>query len=496
MIATLLLAQAGVLASPQPSTIGEIEQALGRGVRCEAIVDAYLRRVEATDQPRGINAISMLVPGAKAQARAADARLAGGAPRRPLECVPVVIKDNMDVAGLPTTAGSAALEDNVAAKDAPIVARLRAAGAIPIAKTNMAEWAFSPRRTISSTRGETANPFDTRYVPAGSSGGTAAAVAMGMAAAGMGSDTGNSIRGPSSHNGLVGIRSGIGTLPITGVVPLIAAYDVVGPMADSARDAAVMLDVLEAAPGQWGDANRAALAGQPLKGRTFAVVEDLSGGKDTDPQVLAIFHHALDRMRAAGATIKTVSLKPVQPLLDDEALSCPAFRADVRAYLKADNSPSKLHDPAEAYETGNYAPQSRKAFAHFAAHDRSDCPSYAGNPARQALARGLVALMDSAGADALVYPSWLSQPALRSRAVEDYRGDNSQVLAPPSGLPAITVPSGQYANGLPAGLQILGKPHSEADLLGWAHGFEIARGKAIHPPGYKSIVQLLAGARR
>lgn len=478
--ALALGAFSAVHARPQdPSAVAAIHDTLSYGGSCQAVTRFYLDRIARLDASAKLNAISMLNPRALAEAQSLDQRIAAGMALRPLECVPIVIKDNIDVAGLPTTAGSAALADNVASSDAEAVARLRGAGAVIIAKTNMAEWAFSPMRSISSTRGETANPFDPAYVPAGSSGGTASAVSAGFAAAGMGSDTGNSIRGPAAHTGLVGLRPGIGTLPLDGVVPLLAEYDAIGPMATKAADAAVMMDVLTRPVGEWTHAYRDALRPDAIRGRTFAVVTELAERADPRPdrESMRIFRAAVARLKADGARVVDVSIAALRPALA-AVPDCRSFRHGVRRYLAGHSA--ALRDPAQAFTTGNFAPQSRDAFAYWVAEDGT-CPSYEQDPARQAIAAALEQLMRDAGAEALIYPSWTFPPARRARAVEDYRGDNSQVLAPVSGLPAVSVPSGQYRSGLPAGLQLLGPRASEARLLGYAARFE-AITAPVHPP--------------
>lgn len=461
------------------SEISLISDALNSGSKCENITRTYLDRIVGHDAGIGLNAISMINPDALLQARAIDHRLEESGMLRPLECVPIVVKDNMDVKGLATTAGSAALVDNLATQDATVVARLRAAGAVIIAKTNMAEWAFSPMRTISSTRGETANPFDTDFVPAGSSGGTAAAVSAGLAAAGLGSDTGNSIRGPASHTGLVGLRPGIGTVPIDGIVPLLAEYDAAGPMTILAEDAAILMDVIASPEGSWSTTYREALEKRSLHGQIFAVVSELSYAADppADPEALAIFQAAMDHLKAAGATIVDVSIAPIKQHLA-AVESCASFRDGVRRYLEGRST--MIQDPLQAFMTGNFSPQAWEAFAYWVSKDERDCPSYEQDASRQKLAAALESLMRDAGADALIYPSWTFPPATRDRAVDDYRGDNSQVLAPVSGLPAITVPSGRYRSGLPAALQLLGPGASEPLLIALAHAFQDRAGH-FHP---------------
>lgn len=480
-----------VAAHDRPS-IQAIREVVDNGTKCEAIVQQYLKHLNLTDQPSGLNAISTILSDALERAREIDVRLREGHAARPLECVPVVVKDNIDVAGYATTAGSLTLADNVPRRNAPVVQRLVSAGAIILAKTNMAEWAFSPKRTISSTRGETANPYDLAYVPAGSSGGTAAAVASGFAAAGLGSDTGNSIRGPAAHTGLVGLRPGMNTIPIDGVIPLLSAFDVVGPMTIDAYDAAVMMDVLSNAAGEWKDTYVSTLDRNSLKGKTFAVVNDLANSADSDPESLAIFERAITKMRERGAKIIRIDLKPIQVLLDSET-NCLSFRFDVRNYLKSNGSKARLRDPIEAFFRGNYAPQSRDQFEYFTSSDQDSCPTYAEDKPRQSIAAGLEGLLDTQDAAAFIYPSWTYPAAKRERADEDYRGDNSQVLAPRSGLPAISFMSGRYQNGLPAGIQLLGRRGSEAELISYAYGFapDAGRSHHFHPRFYKSLVKPL-----
>src|SRR4051812_46134145 len=241
LVASPLLAQQ--LAQPQTSpvpvrveeiTIAQIHDAMKAGrLTCHALVDAYLRRIDAFDKNGpAINAIVQLNPEAVTQADDLDRRFAQGGPVGPLHCVPAIVKDNFETIGLQSAAGSLSLKGFVSNKDAFQVKRIKDAGAIVLAKSNMAEFAFSPYETVNSILpGYTRNPYALDRVTAGSSGGTAAAVAANLAEVGLGSDTGNSIRGPSSHQALVGIRSTMGLTSRAGVVPLSLLADIAGPMA-------------------------------------------------------------------------------------------------------------------------------------------------------------------------------------------------------------------------------------------------------------------------
>ena len=210
----LLAAQATSSLAPPfevvEASIADIHAAMRAGtLTCRNLVEQYLRRIDAYDRNGpAVNALVRINPQALADAEVLDRRFASGEMTGPLHCVPVIVKDNMETAGLQTTAGSLSLEGLIPAQDAFQVRRIREAGAIVLAKSNLAEFAFTPYETVSSILpGYTRNPYDLTRVTAGSSGGTAAAVATSMGAVVLGSDTGNSIRGPASHQSLAGIRS-------------------------------------------------------------------------------------------------------------------------------------------------------------------------------------------------------------------------------------------------------------------------------------------------
>src|SRR5579864_7151085 len=193
------------------ATIAEAHAAMRAGkLTSHQLVEEYLRRICAYDQPTRLNAIILVNPNALAEADKLDQEFKRTGKMRPLHGIPVIVKDNYDTYELQTTGGSLAMKGNVPPTDSFMVKKLCEAGAIVLAKSNMAEWAFSPYVTMSSIAGTTRNPYDLERVPAGSSGGTAAAVAASLGEVGVGTDTGNSIRGPSSHNSLVGIRPTMG----------------------------------------------------------------------------------------------------------------------------------------------------------------------------------------------------------------------------------------------------------------------------------------------
>ena len=231
----------------QEATIASIQAALrSRQITCRALVEQYLRRIDAYDKNGpAINAIVVINQDALSQADDLDRRFAATGPVGPLHCVPTIVKDNFETIGLQSANGSLSLAGFISDRDAFQVKRIKEAGAIVLAKSNMAEWAFTPYETVSSILpGYTKNPYALDRVTAGSSGGTAASVAASFAAVGLGSDTGNSIRGPSSHQALVGIRSTMGLTSRGGVMPLAYLADIAGPMARTVEDAVTVFQAI------------------------------------------------------------------------------------------------------------------------------------------------------------------------------------------------------------------------------------------------------------
>jgi len=251
-IGLLLAACATTIPSQKPSGFSFIETSIDdihaaikdQTIDCEAITNGFLDRIKKYDETSGLNSIIYINPEAIKKARALDKKYQETKKMQGLHCVPVILKDNFDTADMPTEAGSIALSGSIPPDDAYMVRKLRQADAIIIAKSNMGEWAFSPYNTISSTHGETRNAYDLSRVPAGSSGGTASAIAANFGVIGMGSDTGNSIRGPASHLALVGIRSTIGATSRDGIVPLLLNRDVGGPLMRTVRDTAKVFNVI------------------------------------------------------------------------------------------------------------------------------------------------------------------------------------------------------------------------------------------------------------
>jgi amidase len=473
------------------SSIASLQTAiLERRATCRDVVQAHLDRIDAYDRPSGLHAITEVNARALERADEIDRALAAGTVPGPLFCVPILVKDNFDTHDLPTTGGSIALAGVVPPRDAFMVRRLREAGAIVVAKTNMAEWAFSPRQSVSSSYGRTANAYALDRTPAGSSGGTASGVAASFGVAGLGSDTGNSIRGPSAHLSLVGIRSTLGLTSRAGVIPLAFDRDVAGPMARSVEDVARLFDVVagydpddpytELGRGRREADYAALLDRDALRGTRIGVLGAFADPTDTDPEVLAIFQAALDDLRRLGAEI--VDSFEIGEMSDRlrEATFCRRFRYDMHVYLRSLGERAPLLDVMEVLETGAYGPDAEEALRFFGdgplevhpAEADPPCPDFAEHAGRQALLGAVIGTMDRAGIDAFVFPTWRYLPAPIDRANEEYRGDNSQGLIPAAGLPAISVPMGFSSGGLPVGLQIAARPFADGLLLQLAYAYE------------------------
>ena len=496
-----LVLDAAVFASAQTAfdvTEASIEQtqaALVSGrISCREIVNQYLRRIAVYDQSKHLNSIVTLNPDVVSDADACDRDIKAAHHLSPLTGIAVIIKDNYDTKGLQTTGGSLAMKGFLPESDATMVAKLRAAGALILAKSNMAEWAFSPYVTVSSIAGITRNPYDLARVPAGSSGGTAAAVAASLGEVGLGTDTGNSIRGPSSHDDLVGIRPTIGLTSRNGIIPLFAHNDVGGPMARSVADAARVLTVVagydaadpvtELAQKQTAQNYSTYLDPHGLRGARIGVFRRYIDTPTTDPEIKRVTESALAQLRAQGASlVDPFDLNNYDALTRD--LWCGDFRSDLDAYLaKHPNAP--YHNLESIVDSGLFLPYIEEEIRG-AAHPKPQpgertgpCPDVYHDAPKIAFRNALLAAMDHDHLDAIVYPTWSNPP----RKVGDDKspaGDNSQVLSPQTGFPAITVPMGFTHGDLPAGLTFLGRAFSEGELIGLAFSYEQATHHR-HPP--------------
>lgn len=472
----------------EETTIADIHAAFkAKRFNCHALVQRYLDRINMYDkQGPSINSLILVNPKAISIADSLDKRYAASGPVGALHCIPVIVKDNYETNDMQTTGGSAALKGWIPQRNATFVQRIRDAGAIVLAKSNMAEWAFTPNETVSSILpGYTFNPYALNRVTAGSSGGTAAAVAANFGEVGLGTDTGNSIRGPSSHNALVGIRSTMGLTSRAGVIPLSNAADIAGPMARTVADAVAVFQVVAgedpddpvtAAATSHRDADyRTAVKAGGLRGARIGILRQAYERATTDSEVVAVFTKALDAMKTQGASIVEV------PKLADSVMrgrgACGGFKPDLAGYFAARGANAPVKNVDEILKSGQYHVTilARLQSAQTGAENADSSASCKMNKeSRQRMRDAVTAMMDSLKLDALVYPTWSNPPRLIGDLTSP-GGDNSQVFSPTTGFPAITVPMGYTRdNTLPAGMTFFGRAWSESKLITLAYGYEQA----------------------
>ena len=475
----------------EEATIAQIHAAIREGrLTCRALVAEYLKRIETYDkQGPSLNAITLVNPQALALAEALDKQFAARkALTGPLHCIPVLVKDNFETIGMMSAAGSKSLQGFVSDKDAFQVKRIKDAGAIVIAKTNMAEFAFSPYQSLSSIQGQTKNPYALDRVPAGSSGGTAAAVAANFATVGLGSDTGNSIRGPSSHTALVGIRSTMGLTSRAGVIPLSFLADIAGPMTRTVEDAVAVFQVIvgedpedpvtERSRGRKIPNYADSLRRDGLKGARIGVLRQAyeRAKQPVDADIVTVFTKALDDLKAAGATV----VDPVAietPSRVQGSGGCRGFKYDINDYLATRGQKAPLRTLEAIVESGQYDPSAagrlkQSLSSNPQGPDSDACK--ADLAYRQAFGEAVTKVMDEHKLDALVYPTWSHPPRLIGD-LESPHGDNSQVFSPTSGFPAINVPMGYTRGGtLPAGITFFGRAWDESTLIRLAYAYEQA----------------------
>ncbi len=421
---------------------------------------------------------------------------------RSLHCVPMIVKDNFETRGLQTSNGALVFKGYLPVEDATLVARAKAAGAIVLAKSNMAEWAFSPVETVSSILpGYTKNPYALDRVTAGSSGGTAAAVAASFGLVGFGSDTGDSIRGPSSHQSRAGIRSTMGLTSRAGVFPLVLKADIAGPMTRTVEDMATVFQAIvgedprdpatATARGHIIPDYRKSLNRNGLKGVRIGVLHEAYEREGTDPEIVAIFTAALEDLRRQGATIvDPATIKnytpPVRP---GSADSCMGFKYDLNQFLQARAGQVPVADLTAIIESGKFHPSVAKRL-----EDANKTPVNGPGSAacttdeaqRRRFREMVTATMDTLKLDAFVHPTWSNPP----RLIGDLNtpgGDNSQIFSPLTGFPAVNVPMGYSRGGiLPAGITFFGRAWADADLIKYAYAYEQAtrhrRPPASTPP--------------
>ena len=484
-----LLAPPSAAAQPLPrpprvevteATVADLQAAMAAGrTTAVALVDAYRARIAAYDQAGPmLNSLIRLNPRARAEAAARDAERRAGRVRGPLHGIPVIVKDNYDTHDLPTSAGALALATSQPARDGFVVARLREAGAIILAKSNLHELAAGIT-SVSSLGGQTRNPYDPARCPGGSSGGTGAAIAASLAAVGWGSDTCGSIRIPSAFGALVGLRPTMGLVSRTGIVPLSHTQDIGGPMARTVADLALALDVTVG----LDDADSAThvLRGRPLPRFAAALRPGALRGarigvflpyfRDTDAEVADTVRSAIAALRAQGAVAVDVAMPEFDTLVANTSAINAETKFDLQRYLAGvPGAPVRgVHD---ILARGLHDRQLEARFRLVDTVSAEDSPWHRTILARQGRLRARVdALMDSLGLDALAYPAMRQKPVITG----EVQGGGTCNLSAQSGLPAISLPAGFGGDGLPIGLELLGRAFADTQLVAYAYALEQAR---------------------
>lgn len=461
-------------------SIRDVQAAMTSGqVTSEQVVGLYLARIAAFDQagPR-LNAVLALSPDAVTDARALDEERRRQGSRGPLHGIPVLLKDNFETQGLTTTGGSLALEGVVPAQDAFQVRKLRQAGAVILGKVNLHELALG-LTTVSSLGGQTLNPYDLNRAPGGSSGGSAVAAAACFAAFTLGTDTSGSIRIPSAHNSLVGLRPSAGLSSRSGIIPFGHTQDTGGPMARTVEDVALVLDATvgydpadpttAASAGQIPRTYTSALARGALTDARVGVLTELFGTGPEDDTVAAVVRGAVGEMAAAGATTVEVAVPNLAARVAAANLLTQELRVYLGEYLAAAGGPAASIE--DMLRLGLHTPGLRGILeaALKTPPDYLSSDDYRARlVARDTLRSAVVSAMDASRVDVLVYPTVRRIAPL----VGGNQAGSNAALSANSGLPAITVPAGFTADGFPVGIELLARRFAEATLLALAFDFE------------------------
>jgi len=483
-----------------------------RQVTVHDVFAAHLARIAAYDQQGPtLNSIITVNPKALAEADALDAVLAktpaGEIPAGALWGIPVIVKDNLDAVGVPMTNGFQGWKNYFPPTDSPVVAKIKAAGGVIIAKASLSEFARGGGDNINSVlSGFARNPYNTLHATGGSSGGTGASLAANFGVVGIGTDTGGSVRMPAAHNALAGLRPTVGLVSRTGVVPLDGFRDTAGPMARSVTDMAILLDVIvgpDAADpatarstGHIAPSYQAGLKKEALKGARIGVLRQVFTAKVTDPKILANFEKTIAELKAAGAEIIDPFVVPELDTIPRPPQTPSSFQSDMARWYAA--------HPGVPYDTVKTLAEAKLVHPlHQVATESAvtalpadqDPVTIEGRKNEVRYREAFTKAMDAAKVDALVFPTWAQLPARNgdrnTQLMTNEANPKGGVTALGSSLtfvgsmlqwPALSVPNGILGDGLPVGLQILGREWDEAKIISYAYAYEQATHYRVPPP--------------
>jgi amidase len=495
VFAACLMMTSTVSAAPfkiEEAHIADVHRAMGNGqITARQLVENYLKRIAAYDKKGpAINAIIQINPKALEEADRLDAAFKKTGLTGPLHGIPILVKDAIATTDVPTTGGSLSLQGFVPKNEAAIVRRLKAAGAIILGKTNLDEFTFGTRG-ISSLGGQTLNPYDLTRNPAGSSGGSGAAVSANFAMAALGTDTGSSIRFPSSATSLVGLRATVGLVSRTGIMPNSMTQDTGGPLTRSVADAARLLDAIAGydasdtatawSVGQVAKSYSAGLDAKSLRGARIGILESFYATGEEAADVNAAMAASAEAMRKAGAIL--VSIKDSFDINEIGEMQVATYETTFYfdAYLKQENAP--LQSLEAILQSGKLAKEISDSTRNRIKLTMND-PEFKERMLKRALLQDRVMkIMADQKLDAIIYP--FSRTLVGK--VGGVQARHNGFLSAVTGFPALILPAGfskpsaTAPIGVPIGLEMLGRPWSEAKLLKMGYAFESAT-KIRRPP--------------
>ena len=480
-------------------SIGALASALKkRRFSAVELTDAFIKRIEANDNQT--NAILNMNPDAIKIAMKRDKDLAKGAILGPLHGIPVMVKDNINTSDqMPTTAGSLALQENFAKKDAFLVNKLRLSGAIILAKTNLSEWAnFRSVRSVtgwSSAGGQSRNPYALDRTPGGSSSGSGVAASCGYCPAAIGTETSGSIVNPAAMNGVVGIKPTVGLISRTGIVPISFSQDTAGPLARSVADAARILTILAGTDHSDPKTENSDklkknycnfLNDHGLKGKRIGLAINYCG---FDERVDRVIEESISAIKYSGADVIETELVAVSKIREFEfEVLLHEFKTGINQYLSGQKLQNKIRNLTDLIEfnvrfsdtTMPYFPQD--IFEMAIAKDDLECRLYKEamlNCQKVSRKNGIDKTLKEKDLDAIMLPT-AGLPWLIDFVNGDNRRGTSAAAAAVAGYPNISVPAG-YIYGLPVNISFVGKKWSEAKLIEIASGFEKVSPERIEP---------------
>ena len=472
----------------EEATVDSIQSAMQQGtLTASELVGHYVERIEAYDQQGPeLNSVILINPNATERAAELDRQFQASGKVGSLHGIPVLLKDNVETSTLPTTGGSLSLEGYVPASDAPIVTKLKEAGAIILAKVNLHEFAVAGE-TVSSILGQTKNPYDLTRTPGGSSGGTGVAIAANFGVLGIGTDTINSIRSPASANSLVGLRPTLGLVSRTGIIPYSLTQDTAGPITRTVSDAAKMLDALAGYDSQdtataWSvghipETYTAFLDKNGLQEARIGVLRSFFGNAPEHKEVNNVVNQAVEAIGREGATLVELDAAlDADALASDVSVHLYELNEHLTNYLQNTQPQAPVKSLAEIIASGKYHPALEETFNEVTTLSTTDEEYKNRLIKRSNLQDTFMQIMADNQLDAIVFPHQkrLVVPIGESQV------ERQGILTSSTGFPSIVVPAGfspptdTAPIGVPVGMEFVGRPWSEPTLIKLAYAFEQA----------------------